>query len=71
MFGRSKKEETFDREKFVPVIRASICTGEKTAGFQDIHTKHFTEVMLIRNDRDLKVFLDRYGLTEDEVTTLW
>lgn len=71
MFGRSKKEKTFDREKFVPVIRASICTGEKTAGFQDIHTKHFTEVMLIRNDRDLKVFLDRYGLTEDEVTTLW
>lgn len=71
MFGRNKKSETFDRENFVPVIRASICTGEKTAGFQDIHTKHFTDVMLIRNDKDFKVFLNRYGLTEDEVATLW
>lgn len=71
MFGRNKKREPFDREKFVPVIRASICTGEKAAGFQDINTKHFTEVMLIRNDRDFKTFLNRYGLSEDEVTTLW
>lgn len=71
MFGRNKKSETFDREKFIPVIRASICTGEKAAGFQDIHTKHFTEVMLIRNDKDFKDFLNRYSLNEDEVTTLW
>lgn len=71
MFGKNKKRETFDRERLVPVIRASICTGERAAGFQDIHTKHFTEVMLIRNDRDFKDFLNRYGLNEDEVTTLW
>ena len=34
------------------------------AGFKDKQTGHFTEVMLIRNDRDLNEFMKMYGLSE-------
>ena len=65
MFGRKKvKKEDYDREHLIPVLHCSICTGETAAGFKDIRTGKFTEVMLIRNDKDLREFKDRYGLEE-------
>ena len=40
------KKEPYDKEHFQPVIRISICTGEKVAGFKDLEGGKFTEVML-------------------------
>lgn len=68
-FRRKTKKCTYDRENLRPVIRASICTGEQTAGFRNIHTGKFTEVMLIRYDSDLEEFLELYGISADEITT--
>lgn len=45
-----------------PVLRCSICTGEQVAGFRDIRTGKFEEVMLIRDEKDLKAFMEMYGL---------
>lgn len=70
MFGRKKKvmpTVSFDPERQYPVIRASICTGEKVAGFKDREGGHMTEVMLIRDDADLRRFKEMYGI--DEVKT--
>ena len=69
LFGRKRKQCSYDRENLRPVIRSSICTGEQTAGFKNIHTGKFTEVMLIRTSRDLEEFLDTYNIPESEVTT--
>ena len=57
----------FDPLTQVPVVRSSVCTGEKVAGFKDIHTGRFTDVALIRSDADLAAFKQAYGL--DEVKT--
>ena len=54
MFGKNQK----------PVLRCSICTGEKVAGFKNIHTGKFEEVMLIRNDKELDVFKAMYELDD-------
>ena len=51
------------------MIRASICTGEQVAGFKNIHTGKFSEVMLIRNGGDLREFLETYDISETDVTT--
>ncbi len=59
-----KEAKTYDRENQKPVIRCSICTGEQVAGFKDIHTGKFEEIMLIKNDADLRSFKETYGLTE-------
>ena len=54
----------FDATKQVAVVRASICNGERVAGFKDRETGHFTEVMLIRSDADLQAFMKKYGVEE-------
>ena len=69
MFRRKPKKCAYDRENRKPVIRASICTGEQVAGFKNIHTGKFSEVMLIRNGGDLREFLEEYDISETGVTT--
>ena len=69
MFRRKPKKCAYDRENRKPVIRASICTGEQVAGFKNIHTEKFSEVMLIRNGGDLREFLETYDISETDVTT--
>lgn len=68
MFHLFKKSQvsklTYDKEHQKPVIRCSICTGEQVAGFKDIHTGKFTDIMLIRDEKDLQNFKDMYGITE-------
>ena len=57
LFGRRKAKEVavqFDSETQYAVIRSSICTGEKVAGFKNKTDGHFTEVMLIRSATDEK-----------------
>ena len=44
------------------VLKCSICTGEQVAGFKDIHTGHFDEIMLIRNAADLDAFMEMYDV---------
>ena len=71
MFFKKKTEKkTYDKENKRPVIRASICTGEKVAGFQDIHTESFQEVMLIRGPKDLEQFKREYGIS-GEIKTIY
>ena len=48
-----------------PVIKASICNGEQVAGFKDLHTGKFEEVMLICSAADLDDFRVMYGITEE------
>ncbi len=68
MFKRKIVKTDYDKENLKPVIRASICNGEQVAGFKKIHTGRFSEVMLIRNDKDLKEFLEKYDISEEEMT---
>ena len=64
-YDRSIKEKIpYDPEKQYAVMRVSICTGEKVAGFKNYADAHFTEVMLIRNEEDEKRFKAIYGLNE-------
>ena len=63
MFFKKKSEKkTYDKENRRPVIKASICNGEQIAGFQDVHTGAFEEVMLITGDDDLAEFMSIYGI---------
>ncbi len=61
------QKQQYDKTKQKPVIRASICTGEKVAGFKDLATGQFSEIMLIRNDGDLYEFMQSYGVERDEI----
>lgn len=71
IFGFDKQKKShgsrFDASPFNPethyaVIRSSICTGEKVAGFKDKRDGRFTEVMLIRTPKDEQEFKERYNV---------
>ncbi len=73
LFGRRKEKKPavrFDPERYTPVIRCSICTGEQSAGFRDRTTGRVEEIMLIRDERDLEDFRAQYGI-EGEIEKVY
>ena len=70
LFRKHEKQGNYDTETLTPVIRSSICTGEKAAGFWEKNTGKFREIMLIRNEADLEDFRRQYGIT-GEIETIY
>ena len=66
MFFKNRSTK-FDSKNMTPALHKSICTGEAVAGFIDNATGKFRDVMLIRNDRDLKTFLKTYNLQKEDL----
>lgn len=66
MFGKKKKvqSKTYDASKQMPVLKCSICNGEQVAGFKNLETGRFEEVMCIKNSADLQTFKEMYGVSE-------
>lgn len=63
IFNRKKdKIKSFDKNNQIPLIKASICNGEQVAGFKNLSTGKFEEVMLIRNSNDLELFKSMHGI---------
>ncbi|MCM1090840.1 MAG: aspartate dehydrogenase [Butyrivibrio sp.] len=60
--GKDHNKKTYDKETQRPVLKCSICNGEQVAGFKDIRTGKFEDVMLIRSERDLDSFKEMYGI---------
>ena len=61
----SRKKETppqFPPERFEPVLRCSICTGEQVACMRERETGKLREIMLIRSEADLETFRRTYGV---------
>lgn len=54
----------YDKETHKPVLKCSICNGEQVAGFKNLQTGKFDEIMLIRSESDLQEFKERYGVSE-------
>ena len=67
MFFKNKAEKTIPYDQAVkkPLIRASICNGEQVAGFKNLETGAFEEIMFIRDAADLAEFKRRYGIEGD------
>lgn len=69
LFGRTKSvKPAYDPQKQKPAVRRSICSGERVAGFIDIATGRFTEIVMIPDDRALEEFKRQYGVTGDMET---
>lgn len=75
LFARRKETEpettAFDPAIYEPVIRASICTGEKVACMRERSTGKLQELMLIRTDEDLAAFCRRYHVRQEDIRTVY
>ena len=63
MFGKKKasKPIAYDHENEKPAVRCSICTCEQVAGFKDVRTGKFREIMLISRPDELERFKEGCG----------
>jgi hypothetical protein len=66
MFEKKIKKRAYDTTKLKPALHCSICTGEQVAGFKNLETGKFEDIMLIKSDKDLKAFKEMYGIEELE-----
>ena len=74
MFGWKKKTPAppaYPPEEYEPVIRSSICTGEKVACMRNRQSGRMQEIMLIRTQEDLDSFCRRYQLSADQIKTVY
>ena len=70
LFRRKPKTCKYDSSKLEPAVRSSICTGEQVAGFINKETGSFTEIMLLKEPRDLEEFKAKYGI-EGEIKVFY
>ena len=63
MFKKKSEKIPYNKTNKKAVLKCSICTGEQVAGFKDIHTGHFDEIMLIRDAAALDTFMEMYDVT--------
>lgn len=61
MFRRKKvmQDYKYDPEIQKPILKCSICNGEQVAGFKNLQTGKFEEIMLISCNTDLHEFMQR------------
>ena len=73
MFGKkhNEKRQAYDPALRQPAIRASICTGEKVAGFIDLTTSKFVDIQLINDEKDLDAFCRTYGVDKTAIKTIY
>ncbi len=68
MFGFKKKKPIdiyrYNKETEVPAVKSSICTGEKTAGFLEVNTGKYRDIMLVESDADIEAFKSACGVDE-------
>lgn len=62
LFKKKIEFKNYDKEMKIPVLKCSICNGEQVAGFKDVRTGKFEEVMFIQSEKDLELFKKQYNI---------
>ena len=68
---KDKPAPVYPPERFEPVLRCSICTGEQVACMRDKETGRLQELMLIRTRDDLECFCRSCGISADSIKKVY
>ncbi len=69
--SRENPMAAFPPERFEPVLRRSICTGERIACARERETGKLYEIMLIRSEQELRQFAKDCGVEPGEIKTVY
>lgn len=61
----------YDREAFEPVIRSSICTGERTGCLRHRVDGRLREIMLLRSEADMEEYCRLVGSRREEIPIIY
>lgn len=70
-FHRKPKPPAYDPERQQPAVRKSICTGEMTAGFIELETGKFRDVMRVDGQAGLETFCKDIGAKPEDVKIIY
>ena len=71
LFRKRIQTVEWDREAYEPAILKSICTGEETFGFIDIRDGHFTDIQLLKDEKEKAEVLRQWNVGPDEVNIFY
>ena len=69
--SRPRLAEQYPPEQYEPVLRSSICTGERTACMRERKTGRLLEIMLIRTEQELRDFARDAGVEAASIRTVY
>ena len=71
-FGKQPSlRDTYPPERFEPVIRSSICIGERTACMRDRETGRIHDLFLLRTPQELAQFAKDCGTEPDDIAIIY
>ena len=75
LFSKRRGEDNplaaFPRDQFEPVVRRSICTGERVFCVRERETGRVHEIELVRTSEELAAFCRRCGVDVQSVPTIY
>ena len=72
LFRKAKpRPPRFPAEDYEPLLRQSICTGERTGCVRERATGKLREVQLIRDESDLMDFCQACGARPEDLKTIY
>ncbi len=73
MFFRKKTPSVtpYDPKKEAPELHSNTCNRDKVVGFRSLEDGHFTEMMTIKSESDLKEFCRQYAVDEGKIRKVW
>ena len=73
LFQKKEKHAlpAYSLTEYEPVIRSSICTGERVACMRSLESGKLHEIMLIRSDADLEEFCLQYSVKRESIKTIY
>ena len=75
IFSRRREQSdplaAFPPDRFEPVVRSSICTGERVACMRDRESGRLHEIELVRTDEELAAFCRRCGADVRSIRTVY
>lgn len=72
LFKKAKPPQpVYSTEEYEPVIRSSICTGERTACLRHRVSGQMREIMLLRTQGDLDEFGRMVGMKAEDIRVVY
>ena len=72
LFGRKKKDlPTIDLNRYEPVLRCSICSGEQVLCIRDRVSSDVHELMLVQSPAELEEVCEANGIDADSVKKIY
>ncbi|MBQ3291754.1 MAG: aspartate dehydrogenase [Mogibacterium sp.] len=71
IFGKKESVLSFSLQKFEPVLKCSICTGEQVFCIIDRETREVQELMMVSSPKILQKICNANGISPEDIRRIY